>query len=271
MKTFLIMAAAATTLAFMAQGAHAYNQAPGTGLMGTAHDFASHTGNRIPNTASRDIGLCEYCHTMHVGRTTELIWNHTLSKTNFAWDVASTTAGTKFPTISGPTYKGPTAKCMSCHDGSVAVGDVAWFADGGRGGPAVLSTWRMGDTDGNGKNTAQFVVGAGGSMAGNHPVAMPYSYGQVSNSYNGQAGGPGLVRADWQPNPGGLSSSRIQLFNDDGTGAIGRGAVPGRTGIECSSCHDPHNKETMDKWFLRAKATGTTAADGYICLQCHVM
>lgn len=41
-----------------------------------------------------------------------------------------------------------------------------------------------------------------------------------------------------------------------------------KTGIECSSCHDPHNKASVDEFFLRGELKGSTSA--YICLKGHI-
>lgn len=264
-------------------------QTPGAGLLGTNHDFASATGNQIPNTAG-GVGLCTYCHTPHKALSTRLLWNHTLSANTFSWDVASTTAGTTFPTVVGNTYKGPSAKCLSCHDGSVAVGDVAWYKEQAWPTPsnlvnyattasptlpssgAVMATFKMGDLDGTGGSTNQFLIGPGGNMAGNHPVMMPYPFNQTGSTYNTSTSGARLVLTEWQADPTlNQTSAHIRLFTDNtGTGDIVAGPTATKTGIECSSCHDPHNKAAVDGWFLRGKVQGSTQADGYICLQCHI-
>ena len=140
--------------------------APGTGIAGTDHDFSN-----IGNPAT---GLCTFCHTPHRAISTLLLWNHTLSVANYSWDVPTTTAGTPFPTFKGDTYKGPTAKCLSCHDGSVAIGDIAWF---GGSKPSVVDSERHGEG-------ADVNVGFGGNLTGNHPVAMPYPYLNARNTYN---------------------------------------------------------------------------------------
>jgi Doubled CXXCH motif (Paired_CXXCH_1) len=246
-----------TALALLPAAARAA-EGPAGGLQSTAHDF---TGE-----ASEAVGLCTFCHTPHKALSTELLWNHTLSTNpNFHWDIPATTAGTPFPTFL-PTYKGPTAKCLSCHDGSVAIGNIAWFKSQKRGKPPILDA----DTHGQGDNVN---VGFGGNMAGNHPVAMPYPLNGAPSTYNtvttGSAG-VGIIPGEWQPNPMLLASGRIRLFQDDGTGNITAGPVTGRAGLECSSCHDPHNKQTLDELFLRGTLTGNTQASGYICLQCHI-
>lgn len=232
---------------------------PGTGLATTPHDFTQ--ANNAETT--EDVGLCTFCHTPHRAVSTLLLWNHVLSSSTFDWDVDSTTGGTPFPTISGANYNGPTAKCLSCHDGTVAIGDVYWFDESGPhtgagtlnpGQHAWPDPFNVGATDGN-----------AGSMKGNHPVAMPYPLNQVGNTYNGSTTGLAVNTAEFvaDPQPG------IRLFNDDGSGNITAGSAPGTTGIECSSCHDPHNSVAVSgDFFLRGLPSGNTA--DYICVKCHI-
>lgn len=269
---------------------------PGAGIALSAHDFTG-TGGIAPanlnlNPAIGTVGLCTFCHTPHKALSTLLLWNHRLSANVFKWDVLSTTAGTPFPTISGATYNGPTAKCLSCHDGSVAIGDIAWYKELAwntpttLGGPypgglpqggGVASPWMMGMNDGTGNvNTNQFLIGQGGVMAGNHPVAMPYPYTQVASTYNGvaeqipPAGTLNVKEFQADPTTVAPGAANIRLFVDNGGGSIAAGKNPGNTGIECSTCHDPHNKQAVDGWFLRGHVDGSTAASGYLCLQCHI-
>ena len=219
---------------------------PGAGIQGTPHDFS---GKGNPPT-----GSCTFCHTPHKALSTLLLWNHTLSKNTFSWDVPATTAGTKFPTFKGDTYKGPSAKCLSCHDGTVAVGDIAWFNEGK---PPVLDNTKHDSGPFN-------IASTSGSMAGNHPVAMPYPYQNAKNTYNGVSTGAGAELTEWQATP----LTPVRIFNDDGSGNITAGAVAGKTGLECSSCHDPHNKAAVDDLFLRGKLGGNDT--NYICLKCHI-
>ena len=235
---------------------------PGQGLAGTPHDFTvgNTAGGEMPtvppgDSEFTDVGLCTFCHTPHKAISTNLLWNHTLSQSNFSWDVAKTTAGTDFPTFAGDSYKGVTAKCLSCHDGTVSIGDIAWF---GEGQPST--TWNVMQHEA--PEAANIANGA--DMSGNHPVAMPYPYNQQQNTYNGVTTGGSFIPGEWVADP---STNGIRLFNDDGAGFITAGAVTGKTGIECSSCHDPHNKQAVDDLFLRGNLTGSDS--NYLCLKCH--
>ena len=247
--------------------------APGTGLLGTVHDFATGAdymatqtdgaGVAVPGINS--VGLCSYCHTPHSALSTSLLWNHKLSANTFTWDDATTTGGTPYATMA-PTYKGPSVKCLSCHDGSIAIGDVALYMDKTN---VVYNTFKLG-TD----SPAYTQIGKAGNMAGNHPVAMPYPFGNLSGTYNTKTTGGAVTLNEFVANPVNQNGTTVKLYNDNGTGGITGGAVAGKSGIECSSCHDVHNKVAVEDMLLRGKINGSTAVagvgGGYLCLQCHI-
>ena len=55
-------------------------------------------------------------------------------------------------------------------------------------------------------------------------------------------------------------------------GNMTAGVTPGKTGMECSSCHDVHNgARTKDLLLLTGLMSGSNRAPGgYICTQCHL-
>jgi len=246
-----------------------------TGLAGSPHDFTLTVGaTAVPNAGTdadgnpiSEVGLCTFCHTPHRAQQTKLLWNHTLSANTFSWsDATETTAGTTLPAMNGQTYNGVSTKCLSCHDGSVAVGDVAWFFEQQHSGANAINTFKMGDDGEPFVMTGGGVAGSG-DLAGNHPIGVPYPYQNVVNTYNGNPTGSAAILTEWQADPSSISN--VRLFHDTGTEKVA-GASTGITGIECSSCHDPHNKQAVADMFLRGQLVGATQASGYLCLQCHV-
>lgn len=228
---------------------HSPTQAtPGGGIIGTAHDFS----------AGRGADPCIFCHAPHRVGTTALLWNHTQSRNTFSWGTPSTTAGTVFPVFRGDTYTGPSAKCLGCHDGSVAIGNLA--ISGADGAGSAFTETRL-------AWPSPMNVGASGgvpgSLRGLHPVAMPYPLGG-RNTYNGVMTGAHLSLAEWETDPQTLN---IRLYTDKGTGLIIPGTGGLTTGIECSSCHDPHNKASVETKFLRGRLSGT--GTDYLCRKCH--
>ncbi len=90
---------------------------------------------------------------------------------------------------------------------------------------------------------------AGGDLKGNHPVGIPYPYNGVRNTYNGSTTGVNTPLAEYRPIP-----TKVKMFTDPTV-------VSSNTGIECGSCHNPH--DNANGAFLRdAKLT--------ICQNCHV-
>jgi len=233
----------------------AWAVAPGAGITGTQHDFTQ--GELAANIA---VGLCTFCHTPHKAGTQRLIWNHELPNQSYNWGtVTHTIGGTPLPTID-TSWTGPTRFCLSCHDGSVAFGSVYWFdRKVFLGDVAKINV----GTEDKMTDHERKLVGFGGSLAGSHPVAAPYPLNNGKNTYNSVTTGDGVLMGDFVANP---QPNGIRLFSDNG-GVVVAGASAGTTGIECSSCHDPHNKASVDKYFLRGMLTGSDAS--YICLKCH--
>jgi len=254
---------------FIASTLPAWGLSGGEGLAGTPHDFTA--GGTGDVRGVEGIGLCTYCHTPQRASSTPLLWNHTASRNTFRWDVSSTTAGTRLPAFSGASYRGPSARCLSCHDGSVAIGDVSLAEGSGPGEPGSAGSMRMTDF------AAKYQIGANGDLSGNHPVGVPFPMGRMPGTYNGVTNGSAhgtFVAADWQANPLAFGRARVRLYQEDTTGqvsAISSSAVAMNAGVECSSCHDPHNKESVDDMFLRGRRTGRSQSDGYLCQQCHNM
>jgi nitrate reductase cytochrome c-type subunit len=259
---------------------------PGTGIKGTKHDWSGSaqsvlqwldskgavttyntgTPNIDPATGLQtkttiSIGLCTKCHTPHQAKSQTLLWNHTLSATQYKWDDPNTTAGTPYATFKGDTYKGPTTKCLSCHDGLLASTDGMWFNRQSVSGSKYVAS--------PGTLNSGHEVAEGAEMSKTHPVAMPYPLNGNSNTYNFVANGANVEPSEWVANP--MATNKIRLFQDDGAGNVIAGTSAGKTGIECTSCHDVHNgARVKDVILLTGKISGSdTAAGGYICTQCH--
>jgi hypothetical protein len=180
----------------------------------------------------------------------------------YRWDVPATTAGTPYATFKGDTYKGPTTKCLSCHDGLLASTDGMWFNRATTSGIRYVAA---AGTLNDGHNVAD-----GANMSQTHPVAMPYPVNGVPNTYNFVRNGAQVAPSEWVADP--MAINNLRLYNDDGAGNIVTGVVSGKTGIECSSCHDVHNGSAVtESLLLLGKLTGNDRSPGgYICTQCHL-
>jgi len=226
---------------------------PGAGqVAGSKHDFSGQTAG------TAESGECTFCHTPHKAYETSLGWNHTLTGTLYSWSKLATDSGTPYPTISA-TWSGSARLCLSCHDGSTAIGAIAWFNG---------QSWAGAPIDPSNHNGDSVQIGtATGDLTNNHPVAFPFPYAGVPSTYNGVTTSAGALAAGWQPDPTAIG---IRLFKQAG-GQVTAGTAAGATGIECSSCHDPHDNpaDVEDGAFLRGS---TNASDpNYICTKCHLV
>lgn len=233
----------------------------GPGVVNSDHDLrtlqaAGQTNNQV----------CIYCHTPHKAADQNLVWNHSLGTGNYSFNATGpagapgtnrTSAGTSLPTTTTAFGSGPTKMCMSCHDGSIALGSLNNIGDGTTG-TIVTSPSTL-----NGQSKQ--IASTTGGMGGNHPVAIPYPdrsgalyngiTSGVTSGFGGAAGSGGW--ADLTS----IGAAGIKLHG---------GPAAGTWGMECTSCHDPHNNSVATtegvagKYFLRV--SGDNSA---LCLACH--
>ena len=223
---------------------------PATGVVGTFHDLSS-TGY---HAATNSTQVCVFCHTPHgaYGSVTsedglpisaQLIplWNHaTTTGTYTMYNNTNNPIADLQGTVDA-SPSGTSLACLSCHDGTLAVGAGVNFAYGWPGQNPALSyasytgTW-MDTTTGQFKAGTPVLVGT--DLTNDHPIAITY-------------------RND------------LDLGLKDPTGLVGVKLFPTNTQgskVQCGSCHDPHNFGTAgnNSPFLRATMVGSA-----MCLQCH--
>jgi len=169
----------------------------------TSHDLTLQTGD----SADR---VCAYCHTPHMAAgaaAQDPLWNHTLSSTasygvygsstleptNDIADIGAATAGSATTTH----------LCMSCHDGTIALGSL--YNPPNTGVPTTIGV--IGNITGTGADM-------GTSLADDHPVNFTYN--------------TALATADGE-------------LEDPSANATVAGLLDGAGKVQCSSCHDPHD------------------------------
>jgi len=209
-----------------------------------------------PNTAVRattEAGICVFCHTPHGANQQRAIWNHVVSgNASFNWGgTTQTTTGTPLPTALA-SFSSTTLKCLSCHDGSVALGSVTNAGGGVAGVIALGGTHQTGGLL-NGTAGANR-VGFGGNLSGNHPVGIPYA---------GQTGSSATVAGNYAAVVVGGTCTSASGTCTAVSNAINLTNVAGVRQVDCTSCHDVHGTA------LPHMLTVTDAASA-VCLACHL-
>ncbi|MCE9682602.1 cytochrome c3 family protein [Halomonas alkalisoli] len=213
-------------------------------------------------TATSESQLCVFCHTPHSSNREipSPLWNRDLSDATYTlYDSASLDA----TDLSEPA--GASRLCLSCHDGTLAIGSVR--NEPGRGGGSG-SISMQGTADGGtmppgAGTTTGYTRDLGVNLTNDHPIS--FTYDSALASADGELRDPSLeahigIRAGDRP---------LLPLEDDGSG---NGL------LQCTTCHDPHINEPGEyNKFLRVNRFQVNPAGGgafsedndQICLACH--
>ena len=171
-------------------------------LVNSKHDLSS--ASTGPNKSATQNQLCVFCHVAHnsapaVGRP---LWNHSMTSQALSWNPGTTVRGTTLPTDITSTALNGSRACMSCHDGTIALGDLL------NGSFPVTGA----NVDANGKLNSGVNHLIPGSMQTNHPLGVKQPTTVI----------PGFT--------GFKSVPATNAVNYDGNGYV-----------QCDSCHNPHD------------------------------
>jgi hypothetical protein len=181
--------------------------------------------------------VCVMCHAPHNASSAGPLWNHALSAvpSYTLYSSPSTTA-----TIGQP---GPTSKlCLSCHDGTVAI-----MAYAGTAGNAAGMTMAQASNPGS-------MALIGTDLSNDHPIGFVYDAALVAKD-------PTKLKPTSTSVTIGASSTR--------SGTIASLLLDGGTKMECSSCHDVHNKFTVATASGRGLVKVSTGGSA-LCVTCHI-
>lgn len=245
------------------------------------HNLSSYA-TTSPIHATSNTEVCVFCHTPHQAVTSNVLWNRVESPwgatvtnptgtsdggtsvtVDFGYLLETGTLGAPGPNGTlGSMYNGinldpESLRCMTCHDGYTAVGQVAWaYTANGVGAQTIPMT---GGNNGV-INTTGFFFGAGGAgtdgsynMEGNHPVSVPYS----GSTYNNMTSQSGNFVTDQTVNAGYNYLKGVQ----------------GQYYIACTSCHDVHaqedpaNSSDLPTHLAQLIRVGTNGSA--LCVTCH--
>lgn len=218
----------------------------------TKHNLSAAGPGTIKSAAVASGGtteICVFCHTPHGSSNLAQLWNRkdTATYTLYASDYLTALAYPGTPTGFPTAPDQPKAKsklCLSCHDGTIALGSV-YNLPGSGGysnppGPGIPMA-QSGVTIVGGKMPTTAAGFLGTSLTDDHPVG--YLYRPTIDAE--------LVTRGWPWN----TAVKLDPDTIDGT-------------LECHSCHTPHNNQFTK--FLRMQVTdGSQTGVDYLCKHCH--
>lgn len=233
-----------------------------------------------PVKALSETQVCVFCHTPHAAtQGVTPLWNRALSNQTYTvYTSSSLDANAIQGSLDQPG--GSSKLCLSCHDGTLAIGNVNVLGGQGSTTPGTVAILMAGTGPGGtiahgaGADTG-FTRNLGVNLTNDHPISVTYT--------NTLATRDGELRAldanqKWPPGSGAVIGMRAPGYRPrlplEPTGSAGQGQV------QCGTCHDPHLRETDtskgSQKFLRlnrfqeAPPAGThDVANDIVCLSCH--
>ncbi len=197
-------------------------------VAGTKHNFGKLSTAAIKTADSSEI--CVFCHTPHNASPSTPIWNKQDTGSTYDVYASQTLAATlspNAPALGQPT--GSSKLCLSCHDGTMAIGSLLNLPGKSQGG--TLSVTGAGTDAGKISSTSTSYIGT--DLRDDHPISFEYSLAYPSNAE--------------MVNPASLPAE-VKLDS------LGK--------VQCTSCHDPHG--TPYPKFMVASLEA-----GALCTTCH--
>jgi predicted CXXCH cytochrome family protein len=199
------------------------------GIKGTKHDLSVSGAGTIK--ALQETETCIFCHTPHNAEPAYPLWGHVVTQTDNYKHYTSDSLVSYTSESDAPPIDGISRLCLSCHDGTIALGAVTRHLE-------ISMTSRFMPFDAPGY--------LGTDLSGGHPISILYDETLVSRR---AFLFPNLMQLKWP-----ISDLNVKLYPTQG----GRG-------VQCSSCHDPHGgKGSSDAPPFWQKAEYED-----VCLVCH--
>ncbi|MEO5373996.1 MAG: cytochrome c3 family protein [Alphaproteobacteria bacterium] len=236
-------------------------------IRNTKHNFSATSTNTVKATSESQV--CVFCHTPHgASQGVTPLWNRTLSTATYSTYHSSSLEAS--PGDIGLNQPDGTSKlCLSCHDGTIAIGQVNVLNAQNPSTPISMqgTTGGFMPSGSYGKTTG-FTRNLGTDLTNDHPISFTYN--------------DALATSDGELQAPSTSGGTPQLIDSRAAGY--RPQLPLENGkLQCTSCHDPHIKETANTGegnikFLRLSriqqrvppTTGSfVSSEDIICLACH--
>lgn len=163
---------------------------------------------KAAGTTLRDTEVCIFCHTPHNTDSAQApLWNHEDTSATFQM-ASSANVKPGRTSLAGSQPTGISKKCLSCHDGTVAIGAI-------RPNPRGNIAMQGGGADSGNRLDSSNAGYIGTDLAKGHVISFDY--------YSATNGNGNFVQYGSIP-----AADRISMFDRNRQ-------------MQCHSCHDPHD------------------------------
>jgi len=216
----------------------------GLGIVPSVHNFGTAGGLGDPASLNASGEVCRVCHVPHDHARASrrylngLLWNHQVSSASYTM---YSNAWSKTLTGSQDAQPDGTAKlCLGCHDGTVTLDAFdKYVAD-----PDLT----MANTEAHAV-VGKFYDGANIDLRGVHPISVAFPVGEAGDGKNFT----NPATATW------TKGQTVAATLDNGK-------------VQCSTCHDVHDQESVANTHLlrTAQSPDEGGVPSGLCLTCHI-
>ncbi len=254
----------------------------------TRHNLSANAPAENTVRASTETQVCVFCHTPHHATNRDVqgqpvntpLWNRKLSGATYT--LYNSTSLDAVAIQSALDQPGGSSKlCLSCHDGTLAIGNVNVLNNQGSATePGTVAIGMTGTGAGGvmppGEGTTTgFTRSLGVDLTNDHPISLNFTAplaardGELRPVDGNQKWPPAIGTVIGVRGPGYKPQMSLE---PTGSGGVGQ--------VQCATCHDPHLRETNSavgsQKFLRTNrfqegnpGVNHNAATDQICLSCH--
>lgn len=233
------------------------NAAPVSDIASTRHNFSVTGTGGVKAVAESQI--CVFCHTPHHAEAIPRapLWNRQASGATYTPYTSNSIDASDISATPGGSSK----LCLSCHDGTIAIGSVNVLNAQSNVTISMTGTGAGGVMPSGAGDSTGFTRKLGTDLSNDHPIS--FTYDSVLANADGELRNP-----DVEAHIGNRVAGNMPLVPLD------------NNQVQCTSCHDPHIRDadiTKNIKFLRLNRfqeglpTGGnfSAANDIICLSCH--
>ncbi len=218
------------------------------GIKDTKHNLS--VSGPGPIKAVQETQICIFCHTPHNANPATPLWNHELSAVTNYVNYHSETLQSYGKDEPAPPIDGYSKLCLSCHDGTIALGSVISRFD-------EIQMEISACVDASGRLVEGPECGGyiGTNLSGGHPISIIYDMTLVNKRNSIE---PPLLCSLNPPPP---RTSEVKVY-----------PTQGGYGVQCTSCHNPHINKATGGWppLWRKDADADHNAHDAVCMVCHV-
>jgi predicted CXXCH cytochrome family protein len=229
----------------------------------TAHNLSTSGTGTITAAAGQTSEICVFCHTPHGATSERPLWNHQLSSATYSVPSSTDPAWATLLTTVGQPDKA-SRLCLSCHDGTVAIGALVNMPGPGSIGSVTMTDSGSGSLTVTGELDPSAYGFVGTDLSGTHPVSIAVNDDLIADKNACNTGNSFMLQYPPVGDP-------VKLWPTDNTynGNPGRAVTTAagfsyNEGVQCTSCHDPHDDTNGD--FL---VKGTPGSYNALCETCH--